>query len=162
MQKEQRANVVFPSSEKVKVFVREDGERGVKDITVIVKAAREPSFQASCTGAAREPFIPSIVYGGSKRTFHSKHRVRGTGAAREPSFQASCTGAAREPFIPSIVYGGSKRTFHSKHRVRGQQENLSFQASCTGAAREPFIPSIVYGDTMPAGQARFHGFVSRH
>ena len=30
MQKEQRANVVFPSSEKVKVFVREDGERGVK------------------------------------------------------------------------------------------------------------------------------------
>ena len=38
----------------------------------------------------------------------------------------------------------------------------SFQASCTGAAREPFIPSIVYGDTVPAGQARFHGFVSRH
>ena len=30
------------------------------------------------------------------------------------------------------------------------------------AAREPFIPSIVYGDTVPAGQARFHGFVSRH
>ena len=104
-----------------------------------------PTSTACNSEGSKRTFIPSIVYGGSKRTFHSKHRVRGQ--QENLSFQASCTGAAREPFIPSIVYGGSKRTFipsivyggskrtfipsivyggskRTKHRVRGQQENL--------------------------------------